>query len=364
MSLKIGIVGLPNVGKSTLFNALTKSAGAEMANYPFCTIDPNVGIVEVPDKRMDELSDIVHPQKKVPATIEFVDIAGLVEGASTGEGLGNKFLAHIRECDAIAQVVRCFSDTNITHVSGEIMPKNDIEIINTELLLADLQTLEKRFHKTQKEARGNNKEAIEEFELLKKLIPFLEQGNLAIQFDRTEDETLIMKSLHLLTNKPFLFIANVQDEEVATFDAEQTKKDLGLPDKSTIVPISAKIEMELSQMTEEDAALFLEDLQLTESGLHRLIRSSYKCLDLSTFFTAGVTEVRAWTIPTGAKGPQAAGVIHSDFEKGFIRAEVIFWEDFVQFGGESGARDSGKMRVEGKDYIVKDGDVCHFRCQA
>lgn len=361
MPLQIGIVGLPNVGKSTLFNALTKTKSAEAANYPFCTIDPNVGVVEVPDSRLDKLSAIVNPQKVIPTIIEFVDIAGLVKGASQGEGLGNQFLAHIRQCDAIAKVMRVFDDENITHVHGEINPKADREVIELELIMADLQTVDKRLDKARSAAKSGKAEEKAQVALLEKVKAHLESNQLAITLDLTDDEKLGIRELHLLTNKPFIYIANVDENKVTEFDPVTLHKQLELPESSPLVIVSAKIESELIELDPEEAQIFLDDIGLKESGLNQLIREAYKALKLQTYFTAGVKEVRAWTVPVGAKAPQAAGVIHTDFEKGFIKADVIGYEDFVNCGGEQGAKDKGKMRLEGKEYIVKDGDVMHFK---
>ncbi|QQR83090.1 redox-regulated ATPase YchF [Candidatus Peregrinibacteria bacterium] len=361
MSLKIGIVGLPNVGKSTLFNALTKSSGAEAANYPFCTIDPNVGIVEVPDERMDKIVEIAKPNKIIPAVVEFVDIAGLVKGASTGEGLGNKFLHHIREVDAIAQVVRFFEDADITHVHGGVNPKLDKDVIQLELILADLDTVNRRLGETEKRSKSGDKEMMAQSATLKKVKDGLEAEKLAINLELSDDERLFLKSLHLLTNKPFLYIANVKENEVATFDSAKAKQTLELGDGEAVLPISAKLEADLIDFSPDEAREYLAELGLKESGLKAVIKSAYRLLGLQTYFTAGVTEVRAWTIPIGAKAPQAAGVIHSDFEKGFIKADTIAYADYVQFKGEQGSKDAGKLRMEGKEYVVKDGDVMHFK---
>ena len=358
--MKIGIVGLPNVGKSTLFNALTKTKAAKAENFPFCTIDPNVGLVEVPDYRMDRLAEIVSPERIMPATVEFVDIAGLVKGASEGEGLGNKFLANIRECNAIAQVVRFFEDGDVHHVHGGIDPRRDVEIIQTELILADLQTVEKRLGKAQGEAKTGKKEALAYLELIEKLNSHLEAGNMAYELELTEEEELEIRDLHLLTIKPIVYVVNVADHEISEFDISKARNVLGIPDKSRVVPISARIEEELMQLPDEDAEMFLEEYGLKEPGLNRLIREAYDTLGLHTYFTAGVKEVRAWTVRKGAAAPEAAGKIHTDFEKGFIRAEVAAYDDYIAHNGEKGARDAGKLRAEGKDYIVSDGDVMHF----
>jgi len=361
MSLKIGIVGLPNVGKSTLFNALTRSGGAQAANYPFCTIDPNVGVVEVPDPRMDKLNEIVQPEKSIPAIVEFVDIAGLVKGASEGEGLGNQFLANIRQCDAIAQVIRFFEDEDITHVHGGVNPKLDMDVIQLELMLADLETVTKRLRDAEKKARTGDKNAAAMRTVYERIKTSLENEILVINMDLTEDEQEMIKDLHLLTNKPFLYIANLKEGELASFDAAAAKANLELTDKHEILPISAKVEEDLVGFSPEEASDYLSELGLKESGLNAVIRAAYRLLGLQTYFTAGVKEVRAWTVRIGASAPQAAGVIHTDFEKGFIKAETIAYQDFVDNGGEQGAKEKGKMRMEGKEYIVKDGDVMHFK---
>lgn len=361
MSLKIGIVGLPNVGKSTMFNALTKSSGAEAANYPFCTIDPNIGIVEVPDRRMEKLVELVKPQKSIPAVVEFVDIAGLVKGASAGEGLGNKFLSHIREVHAIAQVIRFFEDPDITHVHGGINPKLDMDVIHLELIMADLDTVNRRLADIERRTKTGDKEAIKQVEILKNIKETLETEKLAINLEFDEDAAKFVKTLNLLTYKPFLYIANVKEGEVANFDAEKIKKDLNLGDGEAILPISAKLEEDLVGFSDEEAHEYLKDLGLKESGLNAVIRAAYRLLGLQTFFTAGPTEARAWTVKIGAKAPQAAGVIHTDFEKGFIKAETIAYEDYISCGSEQACKEKGKMRMEGKDYIVKDGDIFHFK---
>lgn len=361
MSLKIGIVGLPNVGKSTLFNALTRTSGAQAANYPFCTIDPNVGIVEVPDPRIKALEAIVNPKKTIPAVVEFVDIAGLVKGASEGEGLGNKFLANIRECHAIAQVVRFFEDPDITHVHGGINPKLDIDVIQLELILADLDTVSRRLSETEKKSKSGDKKFLTEADVYRKVKEHLEAEKLVINLDLDDDEKEMIRDLHLLTDKPFLYIANLKEAQLAGFDAEVVKKELNLSQHQEILPISAKVEEDLISFSPEEAQAYLNELGLKESGLHAVIRSAYRLLGLQTYFTAGVQEVRAWTIPIGAKAPQAAGVIHTDFERGFIKAETIAYQDYIDCNGEVGAKEKGKMRMEGKEYIVKDGDIMHFK---
>lgn len=351
MSLSIGIVGLPNVGKSSLFTALTKKSGFA-ANYPFATIEPNVGLVPVPDKRLDGLAAIDHPAKIIPATVEFVDIAGLVAGASQGEGLGNKFLANIRETDAICEVVRFFSDPNVEHVSKKVDPQSDVKTIKTELILADIATIEKALPRLEKEGKRYKEKAIN-FEAAQKVLEGLNEGKRALQLNLSEEEQDAIRELCLLTMKPMLYIANVDEDKV---NAELPEIDGQQP-----VPISAKIEADLAELDAEEAAIFMEELGLDESGLSRLIREAYKLLGLQSYFTSGETETRAWTIPVGAKAPQAAGVIHSDFERGFIKAETASYEDYVALGGEKGCRDAGKLRQEGKDYVVQDGDVMHFK---
>ena len=364
MNLQIAIVGLPNVGKSTLFNALTKSNAAQAANYPFCTIDPNVGVVEVPDERLKALAEVCNPQKVIPAIVDFVDVAGLVKGASQGEGLGNQFLSHIRECHAVAEVVRVFKDSNVTHVHNNVDPKFDREVIESELILADLQTLEKRMGKTASEARGGDKEKIALNALLERLKPELESGKLALQVPMTEEEKLLLRDLHLITMKPLMILVNVGEEEVGSMNVDDLRKALDVPASTRIIPISAKVEADLVAFSEEEAAAYLKDLGLQESGLHRVIREAYDILGLQTYFTAGEKEVRAWTVRKGALAPEAAGVIHTDFEKGFIKAEVIAWKDFVECHGEVKAREKGLLRIEGKEYTVRDGDVMHFRFSA
>ena len=357
--MKCGIVGLPNVGKSTLFNALTK-AGIAAENYPFCTIEPNVGIVEVPDLRLEVIAEIVQPQKVVPAVVEFVDIAGLVAGASKGEGLGNKFLANIRETDAIAHVVRCFEDPNVVHVGGKIDPVSDIETINTELALADLDSVERQISKYAKVAQtAGDKDAQRLVAALRKVQAVLDAGRPARTAELSREEQAVIKPLFLLTMKPTLYVANVAEEgsqkllqQVEAYAAKE-----GAP----VVPISAALEAQIADMSDEDKKLFLEDMGMDEPGLNRVIRAAYRLLGLQTYFTAGPKEVRAWTVPAGATAPQAAGVIHTDFERGFIRAQTIAFEDFIAYKGEAGAKEAGKMRAEGKEYVVKDGDILLFR---
>ena len=360
MALYCGIVGLPNVGKSTLFNALTRAKIAA-EKYPFCTIDPNVGVVPVPDARMDKLSEIVKPERVLPTTIEFVDIAGLVAGASKGEGLGNQFLANIRETDAIAHVVRCFDDDNVIHVAGKIDPISDIEVINTELALADMASVEKALLRATKAARTGNKDEQAKKDVLEKVFKQLDAGEPARTLPLTEDERALIRDLCLMTLKPSMYIANVQDDGFENNPLLDRVQALADKEGAMVVPICAAIEAEIAQLDEAEKKEFLDDLGLEEPGLNRVVRAGYKLLNLATYFTAGVKEVRAWTIPVGATAPQAAGVIHSDFEKGFIRAEVIAYQDFIDYKGEQGAKDAGKWRLEGKDYIVKDGDVVHFR---
>lgn len=359
MALQCGIVGLPNVGKSTLFNALTK-AGIAAENYPFCTIEPNVGVVEVPDPRLDALAEIVKPQRVLPAVVEFVDIAGLVAGASKGEGLGNQFLANIRETDAIVHVVRCFVDENVVHVAGKIDPISDIEVINTELALADLASAEKALHRNQKLARAGDKEAIKLVALFEKLMPSLDQARPIRSLDLDEDELALIKPYCFITAKPAMYVANVKEGGFTDNPMLAAVQDYAAKENAPCVAVCAAVEADIADLDDEDKAVFLADIGMTEPGLDRVIRASYQLLGLQTYFTAGVKEVRAWTIRVGDQAPQAAGVIHTDFERGFIRAQTIAFEDFISFKGEQGAKEAGKQRAEGKEYVVKDGDVLNF----
>lgn len=362
MALTAGIVGLPNVGKSSLFNAITK-AGALAANYPFATIDPNVGIVEVPDTRLTQLEAIVNPKRTVPTTFEFTDIAGIVKGASKGEGLGNKFLSHIREVDAICQVVRAFDDENVTHVAGRVNPIEDIEVINMELVLADLESVEKRLPRLEKMAKQKDKTAVNEVRILTRIKETLENGQPVRSLEFNDEDQKYVNQAQLLTSKSMLYIANVGEDEINDVENDKVKaiREYAAQEDSEVIVISAKIEEEIATLDEEDKAMFLEELGIEEPGLNRLIRKTYDLLGLATYFTAGVQEVRAWTFKEGMTAPQCAGIIHTDFERGFIRAEVTSYEDFVAHNGEQGAKEAGKMRLEGKDYIMQDGDVVHFR---
>ncbi len=360
MGFKCGIVGMPNVGKSTLFNALTK-AGIDAENFPFCTIDPNTGVVPVPDPRLQKLAELVKPEKVIPATMEFVDIAGLVAGASQGEGLGNQFLAHIRETDAIAHVVRCFENDNVVHVAGRVSPRDDIEIINTELALADLDTLERVYDRNRRVANSGDKDARALLTILDKVKEKLEAGLPARAAELAEEERLAVREFHFITSKPVLYIANVAEDGLTDNPLVDAVREIAAAEGAEVVVVSNQIEAEVAELEDEEREEFLADLGIEEPGLNRVIRAGYKLLGLQQYFTAGPKEVRAWTIRVGAKAPQAAGVIHTDFEKGFIRAEVISYEDFVEYGGEQGAKDAGRWRLEGKEYVVADGDVVHFR---
>lgn len=359
MALQCGIVGLPNVGKSTLFNALTK-AGIAAENYPFCTIEPNVGIVEVPDQRLNQLAEIVKPQRILPATVEFVDIAGLVAGASKGEGLGNQFLANIRETHAIAHVVRCFEDDNVVHVSGRVDPIGDIEVINTELALADLASVERALDRAQRTARSGDKEEQKLCALLERIVPVLNEAKTIRSMNLDEDDLAMLKGFSFITAKPVLYVANVREDGFSDNPHLQAVQEYAAAENAEVVAVCAAVEAEIADLDDEDKAVFLEDMGMAEPGLNRVIRAAYKLLGLQTYFTAGVKEVRAWTIRIGDTAPQAAGVIHTDFERGFIRAQTIAFDDFIQFKGESGAKEAGKMRAEGKDYVVHDGDVINF----
>ncbi len=363
MALTAGIVGLPNVGKSTLFNAITK-AGALAANYPFATIDPNVGIVEVPDHRLNKLTELVEPKKTVPTSFEFTDIAGIVKGASKGEGLGNKFLSHIREVDAICQVVRCFEDENITHVAGGVDPLYDIEVINLELILADLESVEKRIGRVEKQAKQKDKDAMAEFGVLSKVRDILKEEKPARLLELDKEEQKIAKNLHLLTMKPMLYVANVSEDDLLDVDANKyvaSVREFAANEGSQVIVVCAKIEEEMASLEDEEKAMFLEELGIDESGLDKLIKASYSLLGLATYFTAGVQEVRAWAFKKGMLAPECAGIIHSDFERGFIRAETVSYDDLLEYGSMVKAKEAGRVRLEGKEYEVKDGDIMLFR---
>ncbi len=361
MKLKIGIVGLPNVGKSTLFNALTRSSQADAQNFPFCTIDPNVGIVAVSDSRLHKLEEIVVPEKVIPSTVEFVDIAGLVAGASKGEGLGNKFLSHIRECHGICHVLRDFENTDVHHVSGNVDAKRDLEIILTELVLADLQSVEKQIERVERKARSGDKEAKAELGLLERVKGVLAEDRLASSMELTDEEQVIFDRFHCITDKKFLIVANLSEADFVSFDENEFRKEIHADPRFPIIPISAQVESELADLSDEEASEFLKELGAERSGLENLIQKSFEVLGLENYFTAGEKEVRSWTIKKGSTAPIAAGEIHTDFEKGFIKADVISYDDYIACGGEQGAKEAGKLRSEGKEYIVQDGDVIHFK---